>query len=101
MWGVRAMVEEDYGMNFSQYLFIGTAFLMGLFIVVMTGRLFIGPTVADRLVACDVISTMGSVIMLLLGTAYDSVIMVDVAIVYMALSFVSTLYFARNMEGGL
>jgi len=36
-----------------------------------------------------------------LGAVYDSVVMIDVAIVYMALSFVSTLYFARHLEGGI
>jgi multicomponent Na+:H+ antiporter subunit F len=39
--------------------------------------------------------------MLLLGAVYDSVVMIDVAIVYMALSFVGTLYFARHLEGGV
>jgi multisubunit Na+/H+ antiporter MnhF subunit len=29
------------------------------------------------------------------------VVMIDVAIIYMALSFVSTLYFARHLEGGI
>ena len=88
-------------MNFSQYLFAGTAFLMGILLVALIGRLFVGPTVADRLVAFDVVNTLVSAIMLLLGAVYDSVVMVDVAIVYMALSFVSTLYFARHLEGGL
>ena len=87
-------------MNFSQYLFTGAAFLMGLLLVGLTGRLIVGPTTADRLVALDVVNTLVSGIMLLLGAVYDSVVMIDVAIVYMALSFVSTLYFARHMEGG-
>jgi len=88
-------------MNFSQYLFAGVTFLMGLLLVGLTGRLFVGPTTADRLVALDVVNTLVSGIMLLLGAVYDSVVMVDVAIVYMALSFVSTLYFARYLEGGI
>ena len=88
-------------MNASQYLFAGTAFLMGVLLVALIGRLFVGPTIADRLVAFDVVNTLVSAIMLLLGAVYDSVVMVDVAIVYMALSFVSTLYFARHLEGGL
>jgi len=87
-------------MNVSQYLFAGTAFLMGVLMVALVGRLFAGPTAADRLVALDVVNTIVSGIMLLLGAVYDSVVMVDVAIVYMALSFVSTLYFARYLEGG-
>jgi multicomponent Na+:H+ antiporter subunit F len=69
--------------------------------VVLSARLFIGPTTADRLVALDLANTLVSAIMLLLGAVYDSVVMVDVSIVYMALSFVSTLYFARHLEGGI
>lgn len=88
-------------MSISQYLFAGTALLMGLLIVATAGRLFLGPTTPDRLVALDVVNTLVSGIMLLLGAVYDSVVMVDVAIVYMALSFVSTLYFARHLEGGV
>jgi multicomponent Na+:H+ antiporter subunit F len=88
-------------MNISQYLFAGLAFVMAFLIVALSGRLWAGPTAADRLVALDVVNTLVSAIMLLLGAVYDSVVMVDVAIVYMALSFVSTLYFARYLEGGL
>lgn len=88
-------------MTLSQYLFGGASLLMALLIVATTGRLMLGPTTADRLVALDVVNTLVSSIMLLLGAVYDSVVMVDVAIVYMALSFVSTLYFARHLEGGI
>ena len=88
-------------MSVSQYLFAGTALLMALLIVATAGRLFLGPTTPDRLVALDVVNTLVAAIMLLLGAVYDSVVMVDVAIVYMALSFVSTLYFARHLEGGV
>jgi multicomponent Na+:H+ antiporter subunit F len=95
------MGEEDSGMNLSQYLFAGTAWLMAILIVGLVGRLIAGPTTPDRLIALDTVNTLVSGIMLLLGAVYDSVVMVDVAIVYMALSFVSTLYFARHLEGGL
>jgi multicomponent Na+:H+ antiporter subunit F len=88
-------------MNLSQYLFAGVSFVMAFLIVALSGRLLIGPTTADRLVAMDVVNTLVSSIMLLLGAVYDSVVMVDVSIVYMALSFVSTLYFARHLEGGV
>ena len=88
-------------MNLSQYLFAIVAFLMSVMIVAVAGRLISGPTTADRLVALDTINTLVSGIMLLLGAVYDSVVMIDVAIVYMALSFVSTLYFARRLEGGI
>ncbi|MDR2176239.1 MAG: cation:proton antiporter [Synergistaceae bacterium] len=85
----------------SQYLFAGVAFLMAFLIVMLAGRLLSGPTTPDRLVVLDTINTLVSGIMLLLSAVYDSVVMVDIAIVYMALSFVSTLYFARHLEGGM
>ena len=88
-------------MNLSQYLFAMAAFLMSVMIVALAGRLMSGPTTADRMVAFDTINTLVSGIMLLLGAVYDSVAMIDVSIVYMALSFVSTLYFARKLEGGI
>jgi len=94
------MVEEAFRMSVSQYLFIGTAFLMTFLIIAAIGRLIMGPTIADRLVAFDVMNTLVTVTMLLLAVAYDSVVMVDVAIVYMALFFICTLYFSRYMEGG-
>lgn len=88
-------------MSASQYLFAGTALLMAVLIVALLGRLFVGPTTPDRLIALDTVNTLVSGIMLLLGAVYDAIVMVDVAIVYMALSFVSTLYFARYLEGGV
>ncbi|MDR1621383.1 MAG: cation:proton antiporter [Synergistaceae bacterium] len=88
-------------MSASQYLFAGTAFVMAVLIVALLGRLIAGPTTPDRLVALDLVNTLVSGIMLLSGAVYDAVVMVDVAIVYMALSFVSTLYFARYLEGGV
>jgi multicomponent Na+:H+ antiporter subunit F len=85
-------------MSASQYLFAGTSLLMAVLIVALLGRLIVGPTIPDRLIALDTVNTLVSGIMLLMGAVYDAVVMVDVAIVYMALSFVSTLYFARYLE---
>jgi len=38
--------------------------------------------------------------MIILGAIFDSIVMVDIAIVYAALSFVGTLFIARHVEGG-
>ena len=88
-------------MSVSQYLFTGTAFLMGLLLLATMGRLIMGPTIADRVIAFDVFNTLLCMIMLLLAAAYDSVVMVDVAIVYMALFFICTLTISRYLEGGI
>ena len=80
---------------------MGVAFIMAVLMVALVPRLLSGPSTADRLVVLDTINTFVSGIMLLLGAVYDSVVMVDVAIAYMSLSFVSGLYFARHLEGGM
>lgn len=88
-------------MNMSQYLFAGTASLLAFLMLGIAVRMFLGPTAPDRIVALDAFNTLISAIMMLLSAVYDSVVILDVAIVYMALSFVSTLYFARHLEGGV
>jgi multicomponent Na+:H+ antiporter subunit F len=67
----------------------------------MTGRLISGPTVPDRVVALDSINTLVVAMMVLLAVVSDSVVMVDVAIVYAGLAFVGTMFIARFIEGGV
>jgi len=64
-------------------------------------RLSIGPTAADRAVALDTINTLVVAAMVLLGAAFNHVVLLDVALVYALLSYVGTLYIARYLEGGL
>jgi multicomponent Na+:H+ antiporter subunit F len=52
-------------------------------------------------VALDSINTLVIALMIMLAVVYDSVVMVDVAIVYAALSFVGTMFLARHVEGGV
>jgi len=66
----------------------------------MSVRLVMGPTVPDRVVALDTMNTFVVAMMIILGAVYDSIVMVDIAIVYAALSFVGTLFIARYIEGG-
>ena len=73
---------------------------MGVAAVLVLGRLVGGPTIPDRVVALDTMNTLAVAIMILLAVVYDSVVMVDVAVVYAALSFVTTLFIARHLEGG-
>ncbi|HPD98540.1 MAG TPA: monovalent cation/H+ antiporter complex subunit F [Synergistales bacterium] len=82
-------------------IFSMAAFITGICALVMFGRLIAGPTVPDRVVALDSINTLVIALMILLAVVYDSVVMVDVAIVYAALSFVGTMFIARHVEGGV
>lgn len=63
-------------------------------------RIIRGPTAPDRLVGLDTINTIVIVLMVVFGAAFNEVIYIDVAIVYALLSFISTLFIAKYLEGG-
>ncbi|KYK20352.1 cation:proton antiporter [Thermoplasmatales archaeon SG8-52-2] len=74
--------------------------LLILSIVLCIIRVFRGPTAPDRVVGLDTINTLVIVSMIAYGMASGSVIYVDVAIVYALLSYISTLFIAKYLEGG-
>jgi len=72
-----------------------------LFAVIMALiRVIKGPTAPDRVVGLDTINTIVIVGMVVFGLVTESVIYIDVAIVYALLSFISTLFIAKYLEGG-
>jgi multicomponent Na+:H+ antiporter subunit F len=74
--------------------------LLFLSIVMAIIRVVKGPTAPDRVVGLDTINTIIIVSMVIFGFAVGSVIYIDVAIVYALLSFISTLFIAKYLEGG-
>jgi len=74
--------------------------LLFLSIVMAIIRVIKGPTAPDRVVGLDTINTIIIVSMVIYGFAVGSVIYIDVAIVYALLSFISTLFIAKYLEGG-
>jgi len=72
-----------------------------LFCVIMAMiRVIRGPTAPDRIVGLDTINTIVIIGMVIFGAAFNEVIYIDVAIVYALLSFISTLFIAKYLEGG-
>jgi len=72
-----------------------------LFCVIMAMiRVIRGPTAPDRIVGLDTINTIVIIGMIIFGAAFNEVIYIDVAIVYALLSFISTLFIAKYLEGG-
>jgi multicomponent Na+:H+ antiporter subunit F len=63
-------------------------------------RVIRGPTAPDRIVGIDTINTIIISGMVVFGAAFQEVIYIDVAIVYALLSFISTLFIAKYLEGG-
>jgi len=76
---------------------LGALILSAVFAIV---RVIKGPTAPDRVVGLDTINTLVIVSMVVFGIATNSVIYIDVAIVYALLSFISTLFIAKYLEGG-
>ncbi len=63
-------------------------------------RLFAGPSVADRLLAVDTITTLLIGIIVLLALVQKSEFVVDVALALAAFSFIATLAVARYLSEG-
>ena len=74
--------------------------LLFLSILMALIRVLKGPTAPDRVVGLDAINTIIIVSMVIFGLIEGSVIYIDVAIVYALLSFISTLFIAKYLEGG-
>ena len=82
-------------------LWITVATLLAALIVLSLVRLVKGPTTPDRVVAMDAVNTLVVAGMIVLGIVYQQIIFIDVAIVYALLSFVGTLYIARQLGGDI
>ncbi len=72
-----------------------------IYIIICSFRIILGPTVADRVVGLDTLNTMVIAGMIALGAAMVETLFIDIAIVYAILSFISTLYIAKYLEGGI
>jgi multicomponent Na+:H+ antiporter subunit F len=83
---------------YSTYLIVVSA--LSLCAILALVRVVRGPTAPDRVVGVDTINTIVIVGMVAFGAAFREIIYIDVAIVYALLSFVSTLFIAKYLEGG-
>ena len=83
---------------FNEYMIVLIAILLCVIMAIV--RVIIGPTIPDRVVGVDTINTIVIVGMVIFGAAYEEVIYIDVAIVYALISFISTLFIAKYLEGG-
>jgi multicomponent Na+:H+ antiporter subunit F len=94
------MDPEDSGMIDLHTTFLLVVIALALCIILSLIRVVRGPTAPDRVVGVDTINTMIIAGMVAYGAAYQEVIYIDVAIVYALLSFISTLFIAKYLEGG-
>jgi multicomponent Na+:H+ antiporter subunit F len=79
--------------------FYGTMTLLTILILVYLYRVIAGPTVFDRLLGVNGISTKAILIMVIIGTIYDRVDMfVDISTGYALLNLVSALAVTKYFE---
>lgn len=83
---------------FNVYIIVLIALLLCIILAIV--RVVLGPTAPDRIVGLDTINTIVISSMVIFGAAFNEVIYIDVAIVYALLSFISTLFIAKYLEGG-
>jgi len=89
------MIEIGFA---TEYLVVFLALLLCSIMAII--RVIRGPTAPDRIVGLDTINTIVIVLMVVFGAATNQVVIIDVAIVYALLSFVTTLFIAKYLEGG-
>jgi multicomponent Na+:H+ antiporter subunit F len=94
------MGQEDCRMIDIPTIYLVVLSLLFLSIVMAIIRVIKGPTAPDRIVGLDTINTIVIVSMVIFGLAVKSVLYIDVAIVYAFLSYISTLFIAKYLEGG-
>ena len=83
---------------FDEYIIVLIALLVSIVMAII--RVIKGPTAPDRIVGLDTINTIVIIGMVVFGAAFNEIIYIDVAIVYALLSFISTLFIAKYLEGG-
>jgi multicomponent Na+:H+ antiporter subunit F len=83
---------------FNEFIIVLIALLICVIMSII--RVVRGPTAPDRIVGLDTINTIVISSMVIFGAAFKEVIYIDVAIVYALLSFISTLFIAKYLEGG-
>ncbi len=70
-------------------------------VLVALVRFVKGPEKVDRIVAVDVISTIGITLILILATLMRREIYIDVAIVYAILGFIGVIVVSRFIKRGM
>ncbi len=70
-------------------------------VLVAATRFVLGPSVADRTVALDVLTIISTSLIVFIALYTNRVIYLDVALVYGILSFIGVIAVARYLEGGL
>ena len=80
--------------------FLGISLILALLILLSLYRGIFGPTVFDRIIGVGFVGSKAMAILVLMGFIYKRVDMfVDISLAYSFLIFISTLVFAKYLQG--
>ena len=82
-----------------EWLFYGVLTVLALMLVLCLIRAVIGPRIADRLVAVNMIGTMVMVIIAILAVIKDEGYLVDICLIYAMISFLAVVVLTRIYTG--
>ena len=63
-------------------------------------RLFVGPSIYDRLISLNVVGVLVTIILVIMSINTGLGLYLDVAISFVMLQFVGTIAFSKYLEGG-
>lgn len=75
--------------------------VLGLMLLPLMYRLWVGPSVGDRVLALEVMGGLGVLMLAALSFVSERTIYLDLAVLLALFSFLGTLVIARYMERGL
>ena len=85
-------------MSFQDLIFVVVLPILGLAVLLTFARLLKGPSMPDRIVALDLITTIGIIVIVVFAIASDQSIYLDVAIVLAFIAFLGTVAFSFYVE---
>ncbi len=81
-------------------LYLATAVILLFISILASYRLFLGPSVYDRLVSLNVVGIMMTIILILTSVETNLGIYLDIALSFIMLDFVGSIAIIKYLEGG-
>lgn len=81
-------------------LILGVTLFLAFMIVLSIYRALVGPTVSDRIIAINLMTTLVIAIIVLLAYYFDQPSFIDVAILYAMIGFLMTVAVVKYLEKG-
>ncbi len=79
-------------------LIISSAIFIAISILLVMVRMWLGPTLSDRVMALDTFTTVTVAVLALLSLYLKRLIYMDIALVYAAIGFIGTVFVAKFIE---